>query len=40
MQKPTVIGNYVIGDKIGEGNYAQVKVATHCLLKQKVKFVR
>lgn len=36
MQIPNVIGNYAIGEKIGEGNYAEVKLATHCLLKQKV----
>ena len=36
MQIPNVIGNYVIGETIGEGNYAEVKIATHRLLKRKV----
>ena len=30
------VGNYVIGEKIGEGNYAEVKVATHAILKAQV----
>ena len=36
MQIPIKIGYYAIGEKIGEGNYAEVKLATHTILNTQV----
>ena len=35
--KQIKIGNYILGKTIGKGNSAVVKIATHAILKQKVK---
>ena len=35
MNKQIKIGNYILGATIGKGNSAVVKLATHCLTKQK-----
>jgi hypothetical protein len=36
-QKPSSIGYYDLEKGIGEGNFAKVKLATHCLTGEKVR---
>jgi hypothetical protein len=39
-QKPTSIGYYDMEKSVGEGNFAKVKLATHCLTGEKVRCSR